>query len=102
MPTKLIEKFEVKKVCKHPEHLAPSQMVYEPGIYEHTCPNCGESYKFTIRPKATMNDFVEMYVENKEHKEYLNELAENRRKIFNAVYPKIDPNGKQPLITKSL
>jgi transcription elongation factor Elf1 len=61
MPTKLIHKFDEKKICKHPEHKAPMWVVYEPGIYEHTCPNCGESYKFTVRPKPSLETKESIY-----------------------------------------
>jgi len=27
-------------VCNSPDHLLPSFMVYEPGVWEHVCPVC--------------------------------------------------------------
>ena len=34
--------------CQHPEHNPPSMMVFEPGMYEHTCPQCGNTQRFTV------------------------------------------------------
>jgi len=39
---------DLKQPCLHPEHDPPSHMVLEPGIYEHTCPNCGRKMTFTV------------------------------------------------------
>lgn len=52
------EKNNTKKVgdtpetCLNPEHNPPSHIVLVPGIYEHTCPDCGKKTTFTI-PKIT-------------------------------------------------
>ena len=35
--------------CQDPEHNPPGMMVYEPGVYEHTCPACGNTVIFTKR-----------------------------------------------------
>lgn len=52
-----INKFEggTKKIgeigdtlCRHPEHSPPSMQVFEPGIYEHTCPGCGAKTIFNV------------------------------------------------------
>ena len=50
MPT--IKIAEPKPVCLSPEHNPPTHMVFEPGIYRHICPNCGESQEFTV-PQIT-------------------------------------------------
>lgn len=34
--------------CLHSEHYPPSMIVLAPGIYEHTCPGCGFSSRFTV------------------------------------------------------
>jgi len=34
--------------CQHPEHNPPSHMVFEPGVYEHTCPGCGRQLEFVV------------------------------------------------------
>ena len=34
--------------CTHPEHNPPSHMVYSPGVYEYTCPACGQVVIFTV------------------------------------------------------
>jgi hypothetical protein len=48
MPTKKIADFNPQDICNDPEHNPPSHMVFEPGIYEHTCPNCGKVTRFTV------------------------------------------------------
>ena len=35
--------------CSSPEHFPPKFMVYEPGEYEYTCPQCGHVTKFTVQ-----------------------------------------------------
>ena len=39
------------KICFHTEHKPPSHQVFEPGIYEHICPGCGEVTRFHVLPK---------------------------------------------------
>lgn len=34
--------------CRHPEHNSPSMIVLSPGLYEHTCPGCGKTIRFTV------------------------------------------------------
>ncbi len=34
--------------CLDPQHDVPTHQVFEPGIYEHTCPGCGRSFQFTV------------------------------------------------------
>jgi hypothetical protein len=34
--------------CPHPEHRPPGMMVFEPGMYEHTCPECGNITRFSV------------------------------------------------------
>jgi hypothetical protein len=34
--------------CQHFAHNPPGMMVYEPGVYEHVCPNCGARQIFTV------------------------------------------------------
>lgn len=48
MPTVKIKEFEKQDICQHPEHNPPMFMVFEPGIYEHTCPACGKKQTFTV------------------------------------------------------
>lgn len=43
-----IKDWEEVKPCKHPEHNPPAHMVYSPGVYEYTCPGCGDTITFTI------------------------------------------------------
>jgi hypothetical protein len=41
-----------KKTCLHPEHDPPTMILLEPGMYEHTCPDCGYVTTFRIvRPE---------------------------------------------------
>jgi hypothetical protein len=54
MPTRKIAEIPEQKVCRHPEHNPPNMMVWEPGVYEHECPRCGEIQTFTVGPKPTL------------------------------------------------
>lgn len=49
MPTKKIRDLHPHDTCTHPEHEPPRYMVYQPGVYEHTCPACGRKIEFTVR-----------------------------------------------------
>jgi hypothetical protein len=42
------KRLELPPPCYNPEHRPPTHMVYEPGIYEHTCPGCGRAITFRI------------------------------------------------------
>lgn len=46
MPTRKIA--DLPAVCRHPEHWPPSMMIYENGVYEHTCLGCGKVHRFTV------------------------------------------------------
>ena len=50
MPTRKIKDFrdDDKKVCRHPEHNPPTMKVFEPGVYEHECPACGNKQIITV------------------------------------------------------
>lgn len=37
------------KICKHPEHEPPKFISLKPGVYEHTCPGCGQKKMISIR-----------------------------------------------------
>jgi hypothetical protein len=51
MPTRKIRDIPWdRKVCYHPEHDPPGHMVYQPGVWEHTCPGCGKVTVFTVYP----------------------------------------------------
>lgn len=39
---------EPPRPCSHPEHNPAGMVVREPGIYEHTCPGCGQKQIFTV------------------------------------------------------
>jgi len=54
MPTRRIDKDEkpyLPAPCLSKEHEPPSNMVYQPGKYEHTCPDCGHVIIFMVEPK---------------------------------------------------
>ena len=34
--------------CRHPGHNPPGMCVFEPGVYEHICPGCGNKIIFTV------------------------------------------------------
>lgn len=52
--TKKVGEITEKKECRDSEHKPPTMVVYEPGIYEHTCPSCGEITNFTVAKKPTL------------------------------------------------
>lgn len=54
MPTRKIADLPTKKVCRHPDHMPPSGMYFPPGVYEHTCPGCGKTIRFTV-PVVSMS-----------------------------------------------
>lgn len=35
--------------CRDPDHNPPTMMVYEPGLYEHTCRACGQVQRFGVQ-----------------------------------------------------
>jgi hypothetical protein len=39
-------------VCTHPEHNPPMYMVFKPGRYRHTCPQCGKIVEFDVYPEG--------------------------------------------------
>lgn len=40
---------EIKEeTCLNPEHNPPSHMVFDSGVYQHTCPGCGKVQTFTV------------------------------------------------------
>lgn len=39
---------DLPEMCRHPEHNPPTHMVYEPGVWEHICPSCGNRIVFTV------------------------------------------------------
>ena len=47
MPTKKIADPPLPP-CRDSEHNPPSMMVFEPGVYEHTCPTCGQKMVFRV------------------------------------------------------
>jgi hypothetical protein len=50
------------KVCVHPEHPLPQDLVLEAGMYEHTCPGCGHVLRFRrlpeLRPARAVSELV--------------------------------------------
>lgn len=42
MPLRKIDEGPRQLSCTDPEHMPPSHMLLEPGLYEHTCPACGQ------------------------------------------------------------
>lgn len=58
MPTKKIADLDEEKPrewkpisnpCQHPDHNVPGMRVFEPGVYEHTCPACGNVKRFVVQ-----------------------------------------------------
>ena len=52
MPTRKIRDLSPQETCTYSEHNPPLG-IYEPGVYEHTCPQCGLELEFTIFPDRT-------------------------------------------------
>lgn len=51
MPTRKIKEWswlDEFKPCFHPEHNPPNHRVFEPGLYEHECPECGLRQTFRV------------------------------------------------------
>ena len=38
---------DIPRSCNHPEHNPPNMIVLSPGVYEHTCPGCGQKTQWT-------------------------------------------------------
>ena len=51
--TRKIADLPQEKICTSSAHNPPTLMVYEPGVYEHTCPHCGNIQVFTVGNKPT-------------------------------------------------
>jgi hypothetical protein len=54
-PKRWEDPLERQKTCQHPEHNPPSMRVFEPGIYEHTCPACKSVLQFTVRERPSLS-----------------------------------------------
>lgn len=39
---------DIPRACTSPAHDPPTMIVLQPGVYEYTCPVCGETSTFTI------------------------------------------------------
>lgn len=56
MPTRKIDEpswADAIRYCQHPDHNPPTHRVFEPGEYEHECPNCGKKIRFSV-PRVTL------------------------------------------------
>ena len=49
MPLKKIGNLPKFYYCRNPEHNPPTMIVLPDGIYEHTCPGCGQTTTFTVQ-----------------------------------------------------
>lgn len=38
--------------CTSVDHYPPSYIVYDPGVWEHTCPSCQKVIRFNVFPKT--------------------------------------------------
>lgn len=61
MPTKKIADFPIGKKCLHPEHEPPTMRLFEPGIYEHICPKCGQKKTFTVFPTNMDDNYDDLH-----------------------------------------
>ena len=61
MPTRRIDDKEnpwkVPPRCRDREHVPPSMQVFEPGVYEHECPACGQKQIFVVPERPTLGPF---------------------------------------------
>ena len=48
MPIIKIAEPDKQDICTSSEHNPPAHMVYSPGTWEHTCPQCGKKVTFTV------------------------------------------------------
>lgn len=46
--TRKIRDLDPQEFCTDPEHGPATFKVFNPGVYEHTCPRCGKTIQFTI------------------------------------------------------
>lgn len=53
MPTRKIRDLPTVRRCRHPSHNPPGMRVFEPGVYEHTCPHCGQKQVFVVPERPT-------------------------------------------------
>lgn len=44
-----------RRTCRAVEHTHDRRVARTPGEYKHTCPECGESYHFTVDPASTFH-----------------------------------------------
>jgi hypothetical protein len=54
MPTRKIGEVVETRRCYDTSHDPPSMMVWEPGVYEHTCPSCGKKQTFVVGHGPTL------------------------------------------------
>jgi hypothetical protein len=54
MPTRKIA--DLPKPCRHPDHDPPKHMVFDDGVYEHTCAGCGQTQRFEVSRPMMMAD----------------------------------------------
>ena len=50
MPTRKIS--DIPGFCRDPDHSPPSHQVLEDGVYEHVCPSCNKTKRFTVSKPA--------------------------------------------------
>lgn len=92
MPLKKISDFP--KPCGHVEHLPPSHMVLEPGVYEHTCPGCGAMTVFTVPGFYNQAKPVRQRFVDNEYAPHATDALE-QTDLFNN-YSEIDEYGEPP------
>ena len=61
MPTKKIANLPKGATCTSPEHRPPSHQVFEDGVYEHTCPQCGLVISFVVSSPKWAGDAGQFY-----------------------------------------
>ena len=52
--TRKIAEAPQEKICNSREHNPATMILREPGMYEHTCPVCGNIRRFTVPPRPSL------------------------------------------------
>jgi hypothetical protein len=58
---------DMPKACTHPEHSPSAFVRLEPGVYTHTCPECGVSTTLNICDNTNGTYSIAPHVEYPQH-----------------------------------
>lgn len=54
MTLRKVVEFKENTPCRDPGHNPPNMIVLDPGMYEWTCPGCGQKQYLTVPPRPTL------------------------------------------------